>query len=222
MPFGEEKNEKVVMSPGARLKKRREEFGMSLEDLTREIQSPPDFISSLEKDDYKGLPAKVYALGFLKKALNALRFEDREKIINQFCLRWDEAKTMDAREERAEKRIFRKHIFTSSRVGLLGLAAFLIFLGFFFGVRLSGFVLPPKLAISEPKDKILSDTPFVYAKGVTEKESRLSVNGRELKIDENGRFDEKIELLRGFNRLEFYVQNRFGKINKAARYIVVK
>ena len=54
-------------SLGERLKKLRETAGFSRAEIARDIQAPSRFVEALEEDSYELFPAKVYALGFLKK-----------------------------------------------------------------------------------------------------------------------------------------------------------
>jgi hypothetical protein len=58
--------------------------------------------------------------------------------------------------------------------------------------------------------------------GSTEKESSLTVNGRELTLDERGGFNESIELPPGSVSLHFTSRNRFGKTQTVVRNIFVR
>jgi hypothetical protein len=88
--------------------------------------------------------------------------------------------------------------------------------------QLIGFTAAPRLYIDEPQTQTITDIPIVRVKGITEKESQLTVNGREITMNGDGAFDEEIELASGVNVLHFFVKNRFGKSSEATKYVVVR
>lgn len=210
-------------SLGERLKKRRETLNLSEKDLANEVQAPLKYIQGLENDHYDVFSAKVYALGYLKKIMETIAMEDTEQCLKEFSTEWDvrmfrkNKELLPLPENRGEKALV-----TPMRLGLgVGGIALLAFL-FFFGFRLIKFVSTPNFTLDEPKNGVEFTESVISVRGRAEKESSLTVNGRELKIDGEGRFDEKIELASGAHALEFIVQNRFGKITKETRQIIIK
>lgn len=208
---------------GERIRKRREDLGFSITDIAHEIQAPAHYLQSLEEDIYEVFPAKVYAQGFLKKFLTAISFPDQEGLLKEFANEWEvrmfrKDKSLIALPKQDDKDFY----FTPRRLGLIvGGAALLLFI-LIFGVQFVYFVASPAITISEPSDRAVFDSPLVHIKGNTERESQLTVNGREITIDGSGNFDEEIELGAGLNTLEFLVKDRFGKESKVVRYILVK
>lgn len=208
---------------GERLRHRREELEMSVEEAAHETQAPLRYITALEADEVEIFSAKVYALGVLKHLLETLKMGERELFLKEFAAEW-------------EVRNFRKHkelaplpenrgispLITPARLGIaVGAAALLIFLAFL-GFRLTKFLGTPTLDLQEPLEQAIYTQPLVLVKGKTEKESKLTVNGREIKIDESGNFSENIELPAGAHTLEFLAQNRFGKESKVIRNILIQ
>jgi transcriptional regulator with XRE-family HTH domain len=208
---------------GERLKKRREALNLSEKDVVNEIQAPLKYIRGLENDDYSVFSAKIYALGYLKKLIRAIAIEDPQAFLKEFGTEWEVRMFRKNKglqpllENRGEKPLV-----TPLRLGLgIGGVALLGFL-LFFGFRLMKFVGTPDFTLEEPRNGMEFTEPVVLVRGRVEKESSLTVNGRELKIDEQGRFDEKIELAPGVHVLEFIVKNRFGKITKETRSVIIK
>ncbi len=208
---------------GERLRKRREELGLSVEDVSREIQAPQRFVEALEADNLEAFSAKVYALGFLKKLLDAMRMEEKDRFLKEFSNEWD-VRTFRKRKEMQplpENRGITPLV-TPARLGIaIGGIALLFFLAFL-GFRLTRFLGTPSLILREPRDQAVYTQPVVLIRGRTEKESKLTVNGREIKIDETGEFAEEVELGAGVHTLEFLVQNRFGNTSKEVRNIIIR
>ncbi len=111
---------------------------------------------------------------------------------------------------------------TPRRLGVAVAAGATALLILFLAVRLIAFTAAPGLAIYRPADKTGFASSTIEVAGRTEKESNLTVNGRELTLDEQGNFDEKIELPQGVNELHFISRNRFGKTQTAVRTILVE
>lgn len=215
--------QKETDSLGGKIKKRREELGLSIEEIAREILTNADYVRAIEDDDYGVFSAKVYARGFFKKILVVLAIDDPAVFVGEFDREWDIQRFRNRPEMTPlpENR-GRMPYLTPKRLGIGGLCVFLLFVAVFFGYRFMHFLVPPKLTIIEPWDLSEVNEPVVRLKGETEKESRLTVNGREVTISARGDFDETFELAAGLNILEFIVKDRFGKMSKESRAIFVK
>ena len=100
-------------------------------------------------------------------------------------------------------------------IGLIG------FMGLF-SWQFALFSRDPHIVIESPQADMVVIGPGLVLRGAIERESRLTMNGREIKIDERGNFNEKIELPAGSNTLEFLVENRFGRKSIAIRQVVMK
>lgn len=210
-------------SLGERLKRRREALNLTAENVAAEIQAPLKYIYAFEADDYRVFSAKVYALGFFKKILVVLACEDAAMLTVEFGHEWDIQRFRSQSEIKSlpENRGKTPYV-TPLRVGIVLLGLCGLFILFFFGYRFAHFLLSPKLIIVEPKDHSQVFGPVIHVKGMTEKESRLTMNGREVNIGERGDFVDSVELGAGLNILEFIVKNRFGKIGKETRAVLVK
>ena len=208
---------------GSRLRERREGLGLNVQDVAREVKISSQYVRALEEGSYETLSAKVYAHGFLKKILKLFIVEETESWFGQFDIEWDIWEKKKNKIPHALGGGKTHGLYITSRMLFLGiggalLAAFLVLAG----IQVKNFTGRPPLIIEEPQDRLEIRVPFVTVRGQTEKESRLTVNGREITIDGSGNFSEEVELLLGVNELVFIVQNRFGKETSEVRYVVVK
>lgn len=211
-------------SLGARLREKREELHLGVEELAQELTISPRFITAFEGDEYDVFPAKVYAVGFLKKLLVRLRVNDYLPWVEEFETEWG-VRNFHKKKETTPlpSNPPVEPYLTPGRLAfglvILSILAILVF----FGLRLKNFLGSPKLLIREPaQTESRVDFPTLVVKGEVEKESGLTINGREITIDEMGRFDEAIELLPALNTLEFLVQDKFGKETRAVKYVFVR
>ena len=214
-----EKNESYTL--GKKLAERRVVLGLSIADVANELQVSSKYVEAIEKDLYSAFSAKIYAVGFVKRFAIALQLP-HEEIVRAFNTEWE---VEVARKRVVYPTLGKKSVtplLTPARIGIgLGGILFILFFSFFIS-RFAHFIRSPFLDIIEPADKTVIEEPVVSLRGKTEKESHLTVNGREIRIDESGNFNERLQLLSGVNILEFLVHNRFGKEQKVWRYIVVR
>jgi transcriptional regulator with XRE-family HTH domain len=209
------------MTLGDYLRMRREVKHISTDEMARELKIAPRYVSALEQGAYHLFPAKIYAHGFLKRSLVFLgttQEHEQAACIELFGEEWSKHFP-----EKDEKQValpeHKKYPWTLTptrlvqALGGITLALFFVFLG----IQLMHFTGAPALALQEPVDQFIVNSPLVRVKGTTEKESQLTVNGREITIDGAGSFDAQIDLQPGVNTLEFLVRNRFGKETRVTR-----
>ena len=208
---------------GARLRARREKLELSPTELAQEISAPEKYIHALEENCYDEFSAKVYALGFLKKILHALAVSDYDSWIQEFLAEWDIQHFHTSKTPVPLPHLGHKlSIITPKRIALGSIGVVFLLMIIFIASRLTTFVRAPKLTIEEPRDEAILDKPIVHVKGTVEKESHLTVNGREITIDQLGNFDETISASAGLTSLEFNAENRFGKKSSVIRNVLVE
>ncbi|MBI2121543.1 MAG: helix-turn-helix domain-containing protein [Candidatus Sungbacteria bacterium] len=212
-------------SLGSRLIALREKEKLTQDQVAREIRAPLSFIEALEEDNYAVFPARVYTEGYFKKYLGLLSLsgEEMENLMRELRIELDVGSISKIRNlaPLRERSTVSRYLYPFKIPVVIGFAAVFIFTSFIV-VRLGAFLGKPELSINEPFREAVADDHFTYLRGKVEKESRLTVNGREITIDQYGNFDERFELAAGLNILEFLVEDRFGKMNKEIRYILVK
>ena len=207
---------------GVRIRGMREELTLSTESLARQASTTTKYIRALEEGDYNVFGALVYAQGILKKMVQVMAPERVSEFSGQLREAWG------GQEENAPVSIMargnRKNFLylNPARVGIGVIAIAFTAIVFFSGIRLFRFSAPPVLVVASPVNGAVVREPVVEIKGRTERESKLTVNGRELTIDRQGDFHERIEVQIGVNRLELLSENRFGKSSSAVRYVVVE
>ncbi len=210
-------------SLGDRLRSRRERLKLTTEDIAQELKIPSRYFKALEENAYNVFPAKVYAEGFLKKYLASLFMNGAsERVMYEFHVQWEIfEKSREPLFSPPKYWIYGPYV--TSRRFMMGAGA-IAFIGFvsLFVWQFALFSREPSIAIESPKMDMFVIGPVLEIRGTIERESRLTLNGREIKIDELGNFDEKIELLAGRNTLEFLVENRFGRKSTEIRNVVMR
>lgn len=195
---------------------------MTVGDLARAAHVSPDYARALEDGDWRTFVAKVYARGTLLRILGVIRPEEQRLIWEAFNREWPPEQQAYAHRRETRRQGEARFLLTPGRLGALAAAGLALAILGFWSARLFVFAARPSLAVESPADRSRIAKPLARVKGSTEKESRLTVNGRELRIDERGNFDEEIELPLGANSLRFISESRFGKVSEEVRYILME
>ncbi len=209
---------------GEQLRERRLASGFSIETLAQEIKTSPERIEAFEDNRFfYAFSAKVYARGLLKQITHVIAPDAQHAILAAFENEWGiYTHHQKPQQVSLPQSSHGKLYITPQRIGFIVFVLLFSVFGIFLSLRLHDFLGLPELSIAEPAQETQVSQPVILLRGKTEKESKLTVNGRDLTIDEVGNFRENIELTPGVNMLEIIARNKFGKERKDIRYVVVQ
>lgn len=97
----------------------------------------------------------------------------------------------------------------------------LVAFGYFF-YEARGVLFAPELVIYEPVNGALLNTTRIQVTGRTDPEMIVKANGREIRADQEGIFQDAITLAPGYNEIGFSVQDRFGNETRKVVKIVIE
>lgn len=178
---------------GELLRLEREKQKLSLSALAQEIRVKESFLAALEENRFRDLPAAVFVKGYVKAYARVLGF-DAEPMLG--ILRRDFAESGKGKLVAQEflRPVIRKSP-VSSPVRLAAVSAIGVFLILFayIGIRWYSFISPPNLQVFEPsEDSVVSSQ--VQIKGLTEIETRVTVNAQPVPVSADGSFETQISL----------------------------
>jgi transcriptional regulator with XRE-family HTH domain len=212
----------MEFSLGTILKNHRESKGWSLDHVARHAKIASHYVQALEEGRLSAFPAKIYALGHLRRLCFYLNIKDAGDMEKVFEREWDKRVGTAGYGANSRGGIGKKLSVTPGFTIGLVLGVIVLFFAGLFGMQLDSFIGRPSLDIHSPTEGALVFQPFIKIEGKGERESQLTVNGREITLSESGAFREYIELVPGVNVLHFYLENRFGKLTEKVRHVVVK
>ena len=118
----------------------------------------------------------------------------------------------------SRKRVQIPSITVTPKVLAIILFVLLVGVGFVYFCREVGkFSAAPRLIIAQPAGNSSIEGSTVDVAGITDKDSKVTINGQPVFVDEKGEFSETVSLGRGINELEVRSENRFG--NEASKKI---
>lgn len=207
-----------TLTLGERLSGMREERHMSIADVSRNTGIQVAYLEYLEQGVFEKLPAEVYVRGFLRRYAEylgiseepILRQYDRERGMNR-SLNQDEKKEQNSFIQGAFQKI-PSAIVTPRRITVT-LSLCMVLTGLFYVYsEYQSFISEPILIISEPSKEVTqTNDSFLMVSGKTDPDSRVFINDQKVLVDEDGGFQEKIELQNDVNTVIIRSVNRFNK-----------
>lgn len=98
----------------------------------------------------------------------------------------------------------------------------IVILGGYFLYQAKGYLLGPQIFIESPKVGEVSSTSYLEVKGRALNVSSLSLNGRQIITDGQGNFSEGLLLARGYNIIGLTAADKFGRVKKEKREVVLQ
>ncbi len=204
---------------GAKFKKTREEKNLTLEDMVDITHIEKKYLIAIENGNYNLLPkTKAHRSAYIREYCQALEL-NCENFLDQF------------KEETRHEKIpsdpsgsYQKYYLTSVSIFLRNIFIILAILAFFtyIGFQINGILTPPKLLVLSPIEGQSTDELVVMIQGEAEKESQLTVNGKEIMLNEKGQFESLIDLSEGLNTIIISATKKHGKTTTVIRHVVAK
>ncbi len=204
-----------TLTLGEKLQKIRTDKRMSLSEISRQTRIQTKYLERLERGDWENLPADVYVRGFIKSYVDFfgldegvfLRMYEKERGIKNNL---DKEKNENKKE--AFSPISISFFSVTPKKVWISLAIFLVFLVLIFVYNEVGsFANTPKLIILSPENNTETEGNSITISGITEKDSRLLINGQPVLVNDEGKFLENITLQSGSNLIAIKSINRFNK-----------
>lgn len=212
----------VTPTFGDKLKKLREEAGLSKQKVAQLLNIQIKYLERLEAGEIEKMPAGVYAKGFLQKYAKLLN-TDANTLLADYEKEVKIVSHLNGKVHKSLPRLrFRRFTITPKFITLLVIVAVFIVVGGYLFYQLSFLVSPPKLIISEPADNLITDKKIITIKGQTEPGVKLTVNGQQIYTDTTGNFEKEINVEPGLNTIIIQAQNRFEKKSEEIRNVLVR
>ncbi|MFH0828743.1 MAG: helix-turn-helix domain-containing protein [Candidatus Kerfeldbacteria bacterium] len=207
---------------GERLRRVREEAGLTLENLAGRTGISIKHLTAIEEGRYGDLPGEVYARNFVRQYAKILQVSE-ETAIGMFehehtvAINLAPAPIPDPAKPVRIRAYITPQGIRWAAVLLLGIAI-LVYLG----LELRNFTSPPSLIIDSPPAQYTTESHSVEIRGMTDPEVTVMVNGRAILVDYQGRFQELIDLQDGLNTIVITAQNKRGRTTTEVRQILVE
>jgi len=206
-----------MLTIGERLKQRRIDRGLTIEQVSDVIKIRKKYIEAIENSDYDVFASIVYIKGFLKNYAIFLGF-DPNSAVALYRRECEEKKEKGL--ESAQKPINEpKFVLTPGKIifAVFFIAIFGLF-GYFYN-QYQKFAAPPFLDIQSPRNGLETEQDSITIEGSTEIGSLVTINDQTISTDDLGNFKVTVSLRNGTNIIKVASENGIGK--KSEEYVEV-
>lgn len=214
------KNLDPLIRVGERLKKTREQQLLSTEEVSKKTRIPLKYIHAIEAGHFSDLPAtKAHQLAYVREYAHILQLNPAS-ILYQFSQESNltALPTIHPKQGFSLWRINSlSHVFKFAAITVL-LTGFVGYLAW----QINGVLQPPKLYVFTPLDGYISNRLGTTVQGETEKEVRLTINGKEAMLNNQGKFELPIDLSNGVNTITISATKKHGKTTTVTRHVIVR
>lgn len=163
---------------------------------------------------YEKLPAAPYVRGYLLKIAKVLGLNG-EELWQEFAENSEELRTSGKHDTLPENRFISKNSLVRILIALGALVVILAIMG----IRM--LVLDnPNIKFSNLEDEITTVESEVFKiQGSLKPGFKLTLNGKEIVVDEKGNFEEEVNLESGFNTLIFIAKKVLGKEHRFPKQV---
>lgn len=195
-----------MLSVGEILKKTREEQGLTLKQIEKEIKIREKFLKAIEENDWLNFSSKIYIEGIIRNYSNLLGLD--EKKMQAFFRREYERKE----EIKFKRKVASKYLTPETKkIISFGLTLVFVFFISYFAYQLKLYLSPPKITILQPRETLFKRIDRIKILGKTEREATVTIFGERIYQNKDGVFEFKLPLKKGKNELVIEVVGANGK-----------
>lgn len=194
------------MDPQSFLANKLKEKGLTLKKLSELSGVALKHLENLNSGNFERLPPTPYLRGYLKKIGEILNF-DGENMLKD--LEREKLVTSSGPEDTLPKNRFSKKTHPGRVWGVVAIILVITFLS----LRFSAIIGRPKLEVSHPSSEEIFVTSLkeISIRGNLRGGNKVSINGEEVIISEDGNWSKTIPLERGLNTIEITAKKFLGQ-----------
>ena len=197
----------------------------NLEVISKVLNINIKYLEALENSYYWLLLDPAYTKNYLKKYAEYLSL-DFENLYGLFYKEWDVYQKTSARKKMLAK--LREwdgnwlNALVVPKIIKYIVIVFLIFVGgLYLWVEVRSIFVPPFLELTSPGDNFVTEDQVASVAGRAAKESRVTINGKLVVLNNDGYFKEDVPLQGGMNILKVSASKKYSRENLITRNIMV-
>jgi len=202
------------------LKKLRERKKISLETASKETMISIKYLTAIEECRFSDLPrTRAHRKAYIKKYGKFLGLNE-----NNLSKKFDKEEGLDDIKNIQTQKI--NHVMKSESISIwlrnIVTGLFLLLFVIYALWQIQGILQPPRLFVYSPPEGFVTASMNIIVEGKTNKENRVSVNGEDLMVNNEGHFSGRIDLSKGINTINIIASKKHGKTTSITRNIIVK
>ena len=191
---------------GQILKKQRENKGLTLFDIEKQIKIREKYLKAIEEDNWGFFSSKIYIVGILNNYSRLLDL-DQKKVLAFFRRDYSHLE-----EIKFKKRVSLSYLTSESKrvfkiISIIGFLCIILY----FGYQLKLYFLPPQIIILSPNKVNFTIENKIRITARTEKDTMVLINGNREYTNKNGEVGYDLFLKEGSNKIIIELTGANGK-----------
>jgi cytoskeletal protein RodZ len=205
---------------GQLLQEARLKTGYTLFSLEQKTHIAEKYLRAIEENNFSVLPsARAYRLAYVRELSNAINY-NAGKAVYQFINENGLGDIKTIHPQSGIKKL-QSHLASWFVRSVLIIGIIIIFVGYL-AWQVKGILTPPILNLYSPMEGAIINQTEITIAGETEKETHLTINGQEARVNEQGKFNTILNLSTGVNIITITATKKHGKTVTITRHVVVK
>jgi len=204
---------------GEKLQQARLLKNLKIEEIAKQINIRPEYLSALEEERFDKLPAGLYGKNFIREYASFLDLNVKEILKG-----WDKQISNSSPDDPFSRKILAKNkfiIFPKLIRNFFIIGAIIVcflYLSFYF----KQIILPPELIITQPAANLSLNATNIEISGQTEKEAEITINGELVLNNHDGYFSQTVNLKKGLNNIIIKAKKKYSREETVTRQILVE
>ena len=205
-----------------KLRQSRLEQGKTLEEAAAATKIQIKYLEILEEGDYQKLPGDIYSKAWLKLYGDFLGLQVNELLVDYRIEKGISDKlTKTVNSNTKNKKNPSYNILKPRILKILGVGLLVAMLLTYLGWEINNTIAAPEILIFEPDNNFKTSESSIVIKGQTKPEVQLTINNELVLLDEEGYFNQAVNLINGLNNLEISATTKHSKV-KTIEIIILR
>src|SRR5581483_3700015 len=174
-----------------------------------------NFIKAIEESDWNSLPELPVVIGFVKSISHFLDIDDNLAV----ALLKREYKPSKDFVKIKEPKFKRKLIWGPRLTFLAGILIVIFVVIGYLGLQYKKFNSPPSLVLNTPQEGQVINNDKIKVSGSTDPDATVEINNQPVIVEENGNFEEDINVSAQTTQIKVVARSRSGKTTSISRTI---
>lgn len=212
--------EEIAVTLGEQLKKSRRDLKLSIDDVSLSSRIPSKYLYWLENGEYEKMPADVYVKGFISKYSKILNL-NKEELIGVYLKEADVLNKIRSKKNVVPTLKYPTFVVTPRLIAIVVTILMVVAVIGYFGWQVYWLVRPPELVLDDPSNDTVTQSDNQIIKGSVVGANIFMINDKVVNMNDNGQFDEVVNLSEGLNVIELKAKSSFGKTTTLVRKIIL-
>lgn len=209
-----------MQTAGDLLKQARLDKKLTFTKISKITKIPKKTLIAIEKNQLDKLPPQTYISGFIKNYSKVVGL-DPAKTVAVFRRDYDKAGPCHKILPKGLTKPLNSRFTPTPALRTILALSLVVFLFFvYLGFSLYKLSKPPKLVITRPENAITTTSP-VLIKGQTDRDATLTLNGKTINLEPDGRFTTVFNGPSGTHQLKLISTSRRNKSTTEIRHIII-